>query len=113
MHLADVPRLVRRGHGDLDSFLETMPIDGVDVVHPDGHPATLVARLALALRRRQRALPTAALRALAEEDLALAGADGPERRRAAPVETLLPAKLLKPGEALDDVRDVQDRSHRF
>jgi hypothetical protein len=48
MHLADVPRLVRRGHGDLDFFLETMPMDGVDVVHPDGHPDALVARLAAA-----------------------------------------------------------------
>src|SRR5262249_35733150 len=108
--LADVPRLVRRGHGDLDSFLETMPMDGVDVVHPDRHPDALVARLALAFRRRQRALPPAALRALAQEDLALAGANGPECRRAAPVETLLPAKLLEPGEALDDVRERLSRS---
>src|SRR6516162_5993206 len=108
MHLADVPGLVGRRVGHLDALSQAMPVNRVDVVHPDRHPDALVARLAMALCRRERALPPAALRALAQEDLALAGADGPERRRAAPLEALLPAELLKPGEALDDVRDVQD-----
>src|SRR4051794_1600821 len=76
------------------------------------HPNSLVARLTVPLGRRQAALAPAALRALAEEDLALARADRAEGRRAAPVEALRPAELLEPGEALDDVRDVQDRRHR-
>src|SRR5262249_12842767 len=48
-----------------------------------------------------------------EEDLALAGADTPECRGTAPVPALLPAQLLEPGEALHDVRDVEDRRQPF
>src|SRR5262249_57836237 len=58
---------------------------------------------------REVALAAAALGALTEEDLALPGADGAEGGRTSPVPALLPAELLEPGEALHDVRDVQDR----
>src|SRR6516225_8708281 len=77
LHLADAPGLVGRRVGHLDALGQAMPVHVVDVVHPDRQPDALVARLALVLRRRQRALPAAALRTLAQEDLALAGADGP------------------------------------
>src|SRR3954447_26260106 len=99
VHLADVPRLVGRRHRDLDPPGQAMPVDGVDVVHPDRHPDALFARLAVAPRRRQAALAPAALRTLAEEDLALAGADGPECRGLSPLKTPRPAELLEPGDA--------------
>ncbi len=36
-----------------------------------------------------------------------------EGRRVAPVPTLLPAKFFKPGKALHDVRDIENRSQAF
>src|SRR5262249_15604511 len=96
VHLAHFPRLVGRRKGHLDSLGQAMLIEGVDVIDPDRHPDAVLAALA-------------ALIALAEEDLAPAGADAAEGRRIAPVPTLLPAELFEPGEALLDVGDVQDR----
>src|SRR6266540_2003165 len=42
VHLADAPRHVGRRPGDVETLLEAVPMDGVDVVHPDRHPGTLV-----------------------------------------------------------------------
>src|SRR5262249_58747952 len=95
--------------GDLDPLLKAVRVAGVHVVPPDRHPAALVARLARPGRGRQVAPAASALGALAEEDFARAGADGPEGGRGAPVPALPPAELLEPGEAPHDVRDVQDR----
>src|SRR6185436_18284914 len=110
VHLADVPGHVRGGPGDLDLLCFAVALDRVDVVDPDRHPDALVAALvALGAEGHQRlALAPPALPVLAEEDLAGAGADGAEGRRIAPVPGLLPAELLEPGEALADVRHVQN-----
>ena len=46
VHLADVPRLILRGAGDLQAVAEAGGVDGVDVVDPDLQPG---ARGALAV----------------------------------------------------------------
>src|ERR1043166_5626856 len=111
VHLAHVPRHVRGRPRDLQPLLDAAALDGVDVVDPDRHPHALVAALVpLGAECHQRvALAPPALPVLAEEDLAVAGRDGAERRRGAPLPPLLPAELLEPREALPDARDVQDR----
>src|SRR5262245_24395262 len=111
VHLAHAPWHVGRRPGDVEALVETMLVDGVDVIDPDRHPGALVGRrVAVGPEGRLHAtVAPAALRALAQEDLALAGADGPEGGRISPVPALPPAELLEPGKALPDVRDVQDR----
>src|SRR5258708_27555360 len=113
VHLAHVPWFVRRRPGDLEPLLNTVFVDLVDVIDPDRHPDALIVCGLLPEGRRQIALSPAALPVLAEEDLAVAGADTAKCRRLAPVPALLPAEALKPGEALLDVRDVQDGRDSF
>jgi len=72
VHLSYIPRLVRGRPGDLEPLLETMLVDGIDVVHPDRHPDTLVLAIVEASRRCERALPATTLAVLAQEYLALA-----------------------------------------
>src|SRR6266851_3489283 len=88
-----------------------MLIDVVNVIHPDRQPNTLVGRL-IAIGTEchlHSAVTPAALGTLTEEDLALARANAPKGRRFAPVPTLRPTQLREPGEALRDVRYIQDR----
>src|SRR5947209_14736772 len=96
MHLAHVPWLVGGRPGDLEALLDAVAMDGVDVIDPDRHPHSLIAA-------------AAALAVLAQEDLGLARADPSERWRLAPIPSLLESELFEPGEALRDIRDVQDR----
>src|SRR5262249_28639802 len=88
-----------------------MLVDCVDVVHPDGHPHALIAGF-ITIRPEShldRALASTTLSVLAEENLAIPGANTPKSRRTAPLPTLLPSELLEPREALSDIGDVQDR----
>src|SRR5262245_4950769 len=109
VHFPDVPRFVGRRIGDLEALLQTMLMDRIDVVDPDRHPHSLVRHFTTILCCREIALAAPALAALAQEDLALAGANASERGGTTPVPSLLPAKLLKPGEGLLDITDIQDR----
>src|SRR5438270_11997303 len=104
VHLTYAPRLVGRRPGDLDSLLQAVPVDRVDVIDPDRHPHAFVRRPVHAERGREIALAAAALAIEAEKNFALAGMDAAERRWVAPVPPLLPAEALEPGKALDDVR---------
>ena len=113
VHLADAPRLVGRRPGDLQPLLHTVLVDFVDILDPDRHPHAFVLRLGIPARRREYALSPASLSVQTEKDLAIAGADAAERRRLAPVPPFLPAEALKPGEALLNVGNVQDRGHSF
>src|SRR5262249_61912825 len=91
--------------------LGDVAVGGADVVAPDRHPAPLVRGLVAvgADRRLPPAVAPAALRALAEEDLASPRAYAPERRGIAPVPDLLPAELREPREAVAEARHVEDR----
>src|SRR4051812_4069817 len=109
VHLADAPRLVGRRPGDLDALFDAVAMDGIDVIDPDRHPHAFVLVIVDSERRGHVALAAPALAVLTEEDLAVAGADAAERRRIAPIPTLLPAEALEPFETLDDVGDVEDR----
>src|SRR5262249_25508623 len=55
VHLPDTPRLVGRRHGDLESLLQAIPVDRIDVVDPDRHPDAFVRPIGLT-RRGQVAL---------------------------------------------------------
>ncbi len=90
-----------------------MLVDGIDVVDPDRHPDALVRPVVESMRRCKRALAASALAVLAQEDLALAGADAPKRGRTTPVPALLPAKLFKPGETLHNIWNVENRNQAF
>src|SRR4051794_22689181 len=105
VHLAHAPRFVGRRPGDLDSLFDAVAMDGIDVVDPDRHPDALVLVIVHSERRGNVALAATALAVLTEENLAVAGKDPAERRRTAPIPTLLPPEPLEPFEALDDVGD--------
>jgi hypothetical protein len=77
MRLPDTPWHVGRRPGDFEALLSAMPVHRVNIFRPDRHPDTLVADLVAigAEGLRVAALPVAALRALAQEDLAVARAD--------------------------------------
>src|SRR4030095_6024103 len=98
-----------------ETLLETVLVDGIDIVYPDRHPRTLVADL-IAVGSECGfgvAFTSASLSIFAKEDFALARADGTKRRRTSPIPALLPAELLKPSEALFDIRDVKYGSQSF
>jgi hypothetical protein len=38
VHLADAPWHIGRRPGDVEILLQALPMDGVDIVHPDRHP---------------------------------------------------------------------------
>src|SRR4051794_12109217 len=103
VHLAQAPRLVSRRQGDLYALFDAVAMDGIDVLHRDRHPHAFVLIVVHAECRGNVALAASALAVLAKENLAGAGRDTAERRRIAPIPTLLPAEALEPGEALDDV----------
>jgi hypothetical protein len=77
-----------------------MFVDRVDVVDPDRHLDALVRSVVVTLRSREIAPAATALAVLAEEYLALAGADAPKCGRITPVSGLRPTELFEPGEAL-------------
>jgi hypothetical protein len=110
VHLANIPRHVGGWPRDLETLLEAALVDRVDVVHSNRHPHALVRRI-VALRPERfldSAPASAALGVLTQKDFALAGAHAAERGGIAPVPTLLPSELLEPGEALLDIRHIQD-----
>src|SRR6266478_5234017 len=113
VHLPDAPRLVGRRPGDLKTLLPAMLMDSINIVDPDRHPDAVVRPGVEPMRRCKTPLAATALAVLAKEDFAFAGADAPKRGGTTPVPALLPAELLKPGEALLDIRDVQDRRQPF
>jgi len=45
VHLANIPRHIGRRPGDVKTLLETVLMDGVDIVDPDRHPHPLVSSL--------------------------------------------------------------------
>src|SRR5688572_4464176 len=92
VHLADAPWHVGRRPRDVETLLAAVPMDGVDIVHPDRHPDTLVGRLVAVGTEGHlhTTVATAALGALTQEDLAPAGANAPEGGRLAPVPSFLP-----------------------
>src|SRR5436309_478082 len=113
VHLADVPGHVGWRKSDIQASGRALPVNLVNVVHPDRHPRAFVGRLVSVRSKRGsvRPLASTALASLAKKDLALAGANRAESRRRAPVPAFFPAPFLEPGEAGDDVGDVQDRSN--
>src|SRR5262245_54230065 len=94
VHLPDTPRHVGGRPGDVESLRLAMAVNGIDIVHPNRHPCALVGGwVALGAEGHlDAAIATATLRAQAQEDLALAGANSAERGRAPPVPALLPSK---------------------
>src|SRR5215831_20111574 len=101
MHLAHVPRHIRRRKRHIQSSLDAPPVNLVDVLYPHGHPRAFVASLVSVHLKRGAVLSPAAssLRAFAKKNLALARTHRPKGRRRSPVPAPLPAPLLKPGEA--------------
>jgi hypothetical protein len=93
VHLAHAPGHVGGWQRHIEILLQAVPVDGIDVVHPDRHPHSLVGcRVTVGTEGRlYPAIPATTLRTLAKEDLELAGANGPEARRFAPLEALRPA----------------------
>src|SRR5688572_1825913 len=112
VHLAHVPRHVRRRPGHLEALFRAMSVHGIHVVHPDRHPHSPVCRVvAVAAEGHGKGASSAAsLSVVAEKDLAIAGADATEFRRLAPVPRSLPSQLLEPREAVLHARDVENRS---
>ena len=98
VHLANVPRHVRRRPRDLKTLLKATPVDGVDVVDPDRHPRSLVSSIVTFWPDRllESALAPTALGVLTQEDLALARANAPKVGGSAPIPRLLPPELLEP-----------------
>src|SRR5262245_535664 len=115
VHLANIPRHVGWGPRHFNALFKAVLVNGVDIVHPDRHPGPFVAAFVplRAKRHLVTAFASAALAALAEKDFALARADATERRRSAPVPGFLPSEFFEPGEALLDVRNIQDRRQPF
>src|SRR5688572_23073227 len=111
VHLADVPRHVSGRPRHLEALFHAASVYRVDVVHPDAHPDALVSGVVAigAECLSHSAAATSTLRAFAEEDLERAGAHAAEVFGIAPGPRLLPSQLLEPGEALLDIRDIQDR----
>src|SRR5262249_53338478 len=109
VELAHSPGLVRGRPGDGQPLPQG---EGVGRVHlggrpePPAHPDASGVVIPGVPGHRAAARTLAVL---AEEDLDRAAADSPEGRRVAPVPLLLPAELFEPGEALGEVRDVEDR----
>src|SRR5438132_8935638 len=94
VHLANMPRHVGGRPGDFKTLLEAALVDGVHIVHPDGHPHALVGSV-IPLRTERHldsALAPATLGVLAQENLACAGADARKRGGTAPVPGFLPAE---------------------
>src|SRR5258708_20260865 len=54
VHLADIPRHVRRRKSDIQPSANAMPVDLIHVVHPHRHPSALVARFVSTLPHRSR-----------------------------------------------------------
>src|SRR5262249_37241791 len=115
VQLANIPRHVRRRPSDLKTLLKAALVDSINVLHPNRHPHALVGGIVAfgAKRHLEGALASTALGVLAQEDLAVARANAPNRGGTAPVPPLLPSELLEPSEALLDVRDVQNRCQSF
>src|SRR4051812_45824682 len=111
VHFARMPLVVGGRPGDVQALLQAVLVDRVDVVYPHRHPATLVRDLIVpgAEGLAVGAAAAAALRALAEKDFDLTGADGAEARRIAPLPGDFPAEFLEPVDALRKARDVEDR----
>src|SRR5688572_30304705 len=80
VHLANVPGHVGWRPGDLQPFLEALPVDGVDIIDPDRHPHAVFRGVVAvgAERPLERALAPTALAVQAEEDLAVSRADASE-----------------------------------
>ena len=113
MHLADMPRHVCGRPGDFQVLIDTATVDGIDIVDPDGHPDALVDRVVAdgTEGRCDGAPPPATLAALAQQDFAVAGMDTAEVRWLTPIPALLPPQPLEPGQALLEVRDVENGRH--
>src|SRR5512143_2222334 len=113
VHFAHVPRHVRRRPSHLNALLDALFVDGIHILDPPGHPATLVLRLVFECREcaRVRPSPASPLAAATHEDLARTTADGAESRRVAPAPQLLPAQLGEPRKAGVHVRDIQNWCH--
>src|SRR5258706_13432471 len=105
VHFAHVPFHVGRRPSDIEAPFETPLVDGIDVVHPDRHPSPSARPLIAARTKGDFIAPpaAAALTALAKKYLAFARANATKCRRITPV----PAKLFKPGKALNNIRYVQ------
>ena len=112
VHLAQVPGHVSWWPRYFESLRETVLVNGVDIIHQDAQPHALVARLVVK-RRPGGTFAASALAVLAQEDLAIAGADSTEIRRIAPVPGFFPSELLEPFKTFFDVGDIQDRSQSF
>src|SRR5262245_2195412 len=113
VHLANAPRHVCEWPGHIQASIHAVTVDRVNVVNPDRHPDALIGRrIAIGTKGcLHTAIPATTLRTLAEEDLELAGADGPEGRGLSPLKPLRPAELLEPGDTFREARDVQNRRH--
>lgn len=109
MHLANLPRHVLGGPGHLHPLLQTVLVDGVDIVDPNRHPDPVVAFLVPVgtERERRRAASPAPLRVLAKEDLAVPRADAAEPGWISPLPALGPSELLEPLEAGTNVGNVE------
>src|SRR2546425_12084069 len=92
VHLADAPRHVGRRPGDVETLLQALPMNDVDIVHPDRHPDAPVGGLvAVGTEGHLHAtVATTALGALAQEDFALTRANTPEGGRVSPIPALRP-----------------------
>jgi hypothetical protein len=109
MHLARVPRHVRRRKCDVQPRSHALPVHFVHIVHPHRHPHTLVGRFVSVSSKREniRSLATASLPSQAKKKLAFARPHCPKRRRRPPIPALLPAPLRKPRKAGRNVRYIQ------
>ena len=116
VHLANVPRHIRRRKCDLQPGGDATLVHLVHVVDPDRHPDALVALFVSLLLKRGGVCdaPAAALRPLTKKDAHfLPRSHRAKRRRRSPVPQFLPSPLLKPCERADDVGHVQYRSQTF
>src|ERR1700719_1278740 len=115
VHLADIPRHVRRRKSDIQPSANALPVDLIHVVPPHRHPSALVARFVSILLKRSRIRSPAApaLRFQAKKNLDLARPHRPESRRRSPIPTFPPAPLRKPSKARGHVGYIQYRRNVF
>ena len=111
--LPDVPRFISGRHGHDQTMLQSKLIRRVNfgrLRQPPTHPHATCVIVTNVFGHRTAAR---SLAALAEKDFARSVTYTAKGRRVTPVPALLPTKFFKPGEALQDVRDIQYRCQAF
>src|SRR5438270_13025073 len=98
VHLADIPRHVRRRKRYIQPSSNALPVHLIHIVHPHRHPRALIVFLiSVRLKRsRVRSFSPPTLRSSAKTNLHLARTHRPEHSRRSPTPQLLPPPLPNP-----------------